>query len=71
MVVDGKPHVRPCVSIPPDGNEGNWIPSISDLYAPLTTPLPLAGSSALKRARGSAEPGIAAACAQRLPGWEP
>lgn len=29
MVVKGKPHIRPCVSIPSDGNEANeWIASI-------------------------------------------
>lgn len=68
MVVDGKPHVRPCVSIPPDGNEGNdWIASISDLYAPLTTPLPLTGTPALAGIRGSAEPRIAAALRSEAP----
>lgn len=64
----GKPHVRPCVSIPPDGNEGNvWMASISDLYAPLTMPLPLAGASMLTRSRGSAEPRIAAALRAEAP----
>lgn len=42
MVVGGKPHIRPCTSIPSDGNENNdFIASIGELYAPLTTPLPL------------------------------
>lgn len=61
MVVAGKPHVRPCVSIPPDGNAGiDWIASIGDLYAPLTTPLPLAGASALLHVGGNSEPQAAA-----------
>ncbi len=62
IVVGGKPHVRPCVSIPPDGNETNeWIASVGDLYAPLTTPLPLAGAAMLPRRPGGDEPAIAAA----------
>ena len=62
MVVEGKPHVRPCVSIPSDGNEANeWIASIADLYQTLTRPLPLAGASALPRPCGADEPRIAAA----------
>lgn len=66
MVVDGKPHVRPCVSIPPDGNEGNnWIASIGDVYAPLTMPLPLSGASVL--ARGGGEPRITAALRSEAP----
>ncbi len=61
MVVDGKPHVRPCASIPSDGNEGNeWVASIGDLYATLTTPLPLAGASMLTRADSDDEPHLAA-----------
>lgn len=68
ILVDGKPHVRPCVSIPADGNEGNaFIASISDLYAPLTTPLPLAGGLMLTRSRGSEEPRIAAALRAETP----
>lgn len=68
IVVDGKPHVRPCVSIPPDGNESNdWIASIGDLYAPLTTPLPLAGAPMLTRAHGSGEPRIAAVLRSEAP----
>jgi len=68
IVVNGKPHVRPCVSIPPDGNEGNeWIASIRDLYAPLTTPLPLAGAAMLTRRRGGYEPAIAAALRAEAP----
>ncbi|RKE45883.1 MULTISPECIES: AAA family ATPase [unclassified Sphingomonas] len=54
MVVDGKPHVRPCVSIPTYGNEANkCIASIGDVYSPLTTPLPLAGAPMLARTRGN------------------
>lgn len=61
MVLDGKPHVRPCRSIPSDGNENNdWVASISQLYETLTTPLPLAGASALPRSHGAGEPRIAA-----------
>lgn len=68
MVVDGKPHVRPCVSIPSDGNEANeWIASIPELYQALTTSLPLAGASALPRPRGADEPRIAAALRAEAP----
>lgn len=68
MVVDDQPYVRPCVSIPADGNEGNdWIASIRDLYAPLTMPLPLAGASMLTRIRGGEEPRIAAALRAEAP----
>ena len=68
IVVDGRPHVRPCTSIPSDGNEANeWIASISDLYQALTTPLPLAGASALPRPRGADEPRIAAALRAEAP----
>jgi ATP-dependent Lon protease len=68
MVVDGKPHVRPCVSIPSDGNDANeWIASIPELYQALTTPLPLAGASALPRPRGTDEPRVAAALRAEAP----
>ena len=68
MIVDGKPHVRPCLSIPSDGNETNdFIASIGDLYAPLTMPLPLAGASALLRPHGGDEPRIAATLRAEAP----
>lgn len=67
-IVAGKPHIRPCVSIPADGNEANeFVASIGDLYAPLITPLPLAGASALARARGGGGPRIAAALRAEAP----
>lgn len=59
-VVDGKPYVRPCRSIPPDGNEANeWIASISTLHEPLTRYLPLAGASMLVPWQPGGEPRIA------------
>ncbi len=68
MVIDGKPHIRPCRSIPNDGNENNnFIASIGDLYAPLTRPLPLAGASALPRSGGGKEPRIAATLRAEMP----
>lgn len=68
QVVDGKPHIRPCRSIPSDGNENNdWIASIGTLYETLTTLLPLAGASVLLRQRGSDEPRIAAALRAEAP----
>ena len=68
MIVDGKPHVRPCRSIPSDGNEANeWIASIGTLYDTLTTPLPLAGAAALVRARQGDEPRIAASLRTEAP----
>jgi ATP-dependent Lon protease len=68
MIVNGKPHVRPCRSIPSDGNEDNdFIASIGDLYRPLTTPLPLAGASGVSRPRGSHEPRIAATLRAEMP----
>lgn len=61
IAVEGKPYVRPCVSIPSDGNENNdWIASIPHLYERLTTLQPLAGASALARSLGGGEPCIAA-----------
>lgn len=60
IVVDGKAHIRPCRSIPSDGNCAEWMASIATLYEPLTTPLPLAGASTLIRARQDKEPRIAA-----------
>ncbi len=68
IVVDGMPHVRPCRSIPSDGNETNdWIASIPQLYEGLMTPLPLAGSHGLLRARGDDEPRIAASLRAEAP----
>ena len=68
MVVSGKPHVRPCLSVPPDGNEANeWIAAISDLYAPLTQPLPLAGASMMARGQGATEPCLIAALREEAP----
>jgi hypothetical protein len=67
-IIAGKPQIRPCVSIPSDGNEANeWIASIGDLYAPLTTPLPLAGVSAHSRAPGGREPRIVEALRTETP----
>ncbi|PZU56407.1 MAG: hypothetical protein DI547_16610 [Sphingobium sp.] len=60
-IVDGKPFVRPCRSIPSDGNENNeWIASIGALYEPLTTLMPLAGAAMLVPDRPGGEPRIAA-----------
>jgi len=68
MVVDGKPHVRPCVSIPSDGNETNeWIASIPHLYERLTSPLPLTGASMLTRAKGGDEPRLTATLRAEAP----
>ncbi len=67
MVVDGKAHIRPCRSIPSDGNGAEWMTSIATLYEPLTTPLPLAGASTLTRARQDKEPRIAAALRAEAP----
>lgn len=68
MVLFDKPHVRPCVSIPSDGNETNeWIASIPHLYERLTSPLPLAGASTLPRSRGGDEPRLAAALRAEAP----
>lgn len=68
MMLFDKPHVRPCVSIPSDGNETNeWIASIPHLYERLTSPLPLAGASTLPRSHGSDEPRLAAALRAEAP----
>ena len=67
-VIDGKPYVRPCRSIPADGNESNeWVASIGSLYEPLTTLLPLAGAPILARNRYGGEPRIAAALRDEAP----
>lgn len=61
QVVDGKPYVRPCRSIPPDGNETNeWITSISTLHEPLTRLMPLAGANKLVAWQSGGEPRVAA-----------
>ena len=71
-IVAGKPHIRPCVSIPADGKETNeLIASIGELYASLTTPLPLAGASNLARVRKNADPRIAAALRAEAPWMSP
>lgn len=68
IIFEGKPYLRPCVSIPPDGNETNdWIASIPQLYEKLTMPQPLAGASSLARPRGGYEPRIAAALRAEAP----
>lgn len=60
-IVDGKPFIRPCRSIPSDGNENNeWIASIGALYEPLTTLMPLADAPMLVPDRPGGEPRIAA-----------
>ena len=60
-IKDGKPFIRPCRSIPSDGNENNeWIASIGALYEPLTTLMPLAGAAMLLPDRPGGEPRIAA-----------
>lgn len=67
-VVDGKPYVRPCRSIPVDGNENNeWIASIGSLYESLTTLMPLAGASTLACSRVGRESRIAAALRDEAP----
>lgn len=71
-VVDGKPHVRPCRSIPSDGNETNeWVASIGTLYDQLTTLMPLAGASALTPIRHRDEPLIAASLRAEAPWMAP
>jgi ATP-dependent Lon protease len=61
QIIEGRPHIRPCRSIPPDGNETNeWIASIGTLYEPLTTMIPLAGAPMLVSERPAGEPRIAA-----------
>ena len=67
-VVDGRPYVRPCRSIPSDGNETNeWVASIGALYEQLTTFKPLAGGSALALVRHRGEPRIAASLRAEAP----
>lgn len=59
-VIDGKPFIRSCRSIPADGNGANeWIVSPSAMYEKLTKLLPLAGASALTLTRPGREPRIA------------
>lgn len=72
QVVDGKAYVRPCRSIPSDGNENNeWIASVVTLYDPLTTLMPLLGASALMPVRNRQEPRIAAALRTEAPWMAP
>jgi len=71
MIVNGKPHVRPCRFIPTDGNEDNeWLASIPKLYERLTTPLPLTGSSGLTRSRCGAAPRIVSTLRAEMPWME-
>ncbi len=68
IVVDGKAYVRPCRSIPKDGFEQNdYVASISELYDPLTMPLPLAGAPMLARRRPGAETRLAEALRAQAP----
>lgn len=68
IAFNGKPYLRPCVSIPSDGNESNdWIASIPQLYEQLTRPLPLAGASSLPQPRSGDEPRIASALRAEAP----
>lgn len=68
IISHGKPHIRPCRSIPSDGNENNeWVASIPHLYDDLTLPLPLAGAHTLPRMRGGTEPRLAATLRDEAP----
>lgn len=70
-VVDGKPYVRPCRSIPLDGNENNdWLPAISELYGSLTHLLPLAGADKLMPRCSGGEPRIASDLRTEAPWME-
>ena len=70
--LDGTPYLRPCQSIPSDGNEKNdWVASIAVLHAMLTTPLPLAGASALRRSAPGEEPRIALILREEMPWMAP
>ncbi|CAM3288929.1 AAA+ ATPase domain-containing protein [Sphingomonas antarctica] len=68
QVIDGKPFVRPCRSIPSDGFEhSDFMPSVCTLYDPLTRLTPLAGCAMLKPSRIGGEPRIAAALRDEAP----
>jgi ATP-dependent Lon protease len=71
QVVDGKPYVRPCRSIPLDGNENHdWLPAISELYGSLTHLLPLAGADKLMPWCSGGEPRIASDLRTEAPWME-
>lgn len=71
MIINGKPYLRPCRTIPSDGNETNeWIASISKMYERLTTPLPLRGASRLTRSRNGADPQIVSTLRAEMPWME-
>ncbi len=66
--IHGKPYVRPCRSIPTDGNETNeFVASVVALYESLTTLTPLLGAPVLTPARTGGEPLIAAALRAEAP----
>jgi ATP-dependent Lon protease len=68
QIIEGKPFIRPCRSIPADGNEANeWIASIGALYEPLTTTMPLAGGPMMAPDRPGGEPRIAARLRSEAP----
>nr|WP_314469711.1 AAA family ATPase [uncultured Sphingomonas sp.] len=59
QIVEGKPFIRPCRSIPSDANEfSDAVTSISALYDQLTKMLPLAGAAALRPGKAGGEPRI-------------
>lgn len=67
-VLDGKPFVRPCRDIPPDGNENNeWATPVAAMHERLTTLLPLAGGAALAPGRHGSEARLAAALRAEAP----
>ncbi len=68
-VLDGRPHLRPCLHIPPEGNEGqDWSPTpIAQMYDRVTRFLPLAGADAMAQSRSGAEPRLVAALRDEAP----
>lgn len=67
-IIDGKPFVRPCRSIPSDGNEGTGLATpISVQHERLTTLLPLAGAASLASVGRGGEPRIAASLRSEAP----
>lgn len=69
QILDGRPHLRPCSHIPPEGNEGqDWSPTpIAQLYERVTRLLPLAGADSMAPSRSGGEPRLVVALRDEAP----
>lgn len=71
-IIDGRPHLRPCRRIEPEGTEHNeWANTpVSVMYERLATYLPLAGDNMMGRSRYGGEPRLTARLRDEAPWME-